>query len=46
MTNDGMDTEMSTFLTDKWKARINQDGLYNKRVGTQVKGGGGKTAKN
>ena len=45
MTNDGMDTEMSTCLTDKWKARINQDGLYNKRIGTQVRGLG-KMAKN
>ena len=33
-----MDTEISTCLTDKWKARINQDGLYNKKVGVQIKG--------
>ena len=33
-----MDTEISTCLTDKWKARINQDGLYNKKVGAQIKG--------
>ena len=45
MTNDGMDTEMSTCLTDKWKAKINQDGLYNKKVGAQIKELG-KMAKN
>ena len=40
-----MDTEISTCLTDKWKARINQDGLYNKTVSAQIKGLG-KMAKN
>ena len=40
-----MDTEISTCLTDKWKARINQDGLYNKKVSAQIKGLG-KMAKN
>ena len=40
-----MDTEISTCLTDKWKARINQDGLYNKKVGAQIEGLG-KMAKN
>ena len=40
-----MDTEISTCLTDKWKARINQEGLYNKKVGAQIKGLG-KMAKN
>ena len=40
-----MDTEISTCLTDKWKARINQDGLYNKKVGAQMKRLG-KMAKN
>ena len=38
MTIDGMDAEISTCLTDKWKARINQGGLYNKKVGTQIRG--------
>ena len=27
-----MDTEINTCLTNKWRARINQDGLYNKKV--------------
>ena len=40
-----MDTEISTCLTDKWRARINQDGLYNKKVGAQIRGLG-KMAKN
>ena len=40
-----MDTEISTCLTDKWRARINQDGLYNKKVGAQIKRLG-KMAKN
>ena len=40
-----MDTEISTYLTDKWRARINQGGLYNKKVGAQI-GGLGKMAKN
>ena len=40
-----MDTEKSTCLTDKWRAMINQDGLYNKKVGAQIKGLG-KMAKN
>ena len=30
-TIDGMDTEISACLTNKWRARINQDGLYNKK---------------
>ena len=33
-----MDTEISNCLNDKWRARINQDGLYNKKVGAQIKG--------
>ena len=33
-----MDTEISTCLADKWKARINQEGLYNKKVCAQIKG--------
>ena len=40
-----MDTEISTCLTNKWRARINQDGLYNKKVGAPSKGLG-KMAKN
>ena len=40
-----MDTEISTCLTDKWRARINQDGLYNNKVGAQTRGLG-KMAKN
>ena len=40
-----MDTEISTCLTDKWRARINQDGLYNKKVGAQIRRLG-KMAKN
>ena len=40
-----MDTEISTCLTDKWRAMINRDGLYNKKVGAQIKGLG-KMAKN
>ena len=34
---DGMDTEISTCLTNKWRVRINQDGLYNKKVGAPIK---------
>ena len=40
-----MDAEISTCLTDKWRARINRDGLYNKKVGAQIKELG-KMAKN
>ena len=40
-----MDTEISTCLTNKWRARINQDGLYNKKVGAPSKRLG-KMAKN
>ena len=40
-----MDTEISTYLADKWKARINQEGLYNKKVGAQIKGLGEKWPK-
>ena len=32
-----MNTEISTCLTDKWRARINQDRLYSKKVGAQMK---------
>ena len=38
-----MDTEISTCLTNKWRARINQDGLYNKKVGALIKGRGKMT---
>ena len=40
-----MDTEISTCLTDKWRVRINQDGLYNNKVDAQTKWLG-KMAKN
>ena len=40
-----MDTEISTCLTNKWRARINQEGLYNEKVGAPNKGLG-KMAKN
>ena len=32
-----MDTEISTCLTNKWRARINQEGLYNEKVGAPNK---------
>ena len=40
-----MDAKISTCLTDKWRARINQDVLYNKKIGAQIRGLG-KMAKN
>ena len=40
-----MDTEVNTYLTNKWRARINQEGLYNEKVGAPNKGLG-KMAKN
>ena len=40
-----MDTKISTCLTHKWRARINQEGLYNEKVGAP-NGGLGKMAKN
>ena len=40
-----MDTEINACLTDKWKARINQNGLYNKKKVHKSRGGG-KMAKN
>ena len=40
-----MDTEISPYLTYKWRARINQDRLYNKKVGAPSEGLG-KMAKN
>ena len=44
-TIDGTDTEISSHLTYKWRVRINQAGLYNKKEGAP-KGGLGKMAKN
>ena len=38
-TVDGMDTEVSTCLTNKWRVRINQEGLYNEKVGAPKKEG-------
>ena len=35
---DGMDTEISSCLTYKWRVRINQDGLYNKKEGAPTEG--------
>ena len=32
-----MDTAVSTCLTNKWRARINQEGLYNEKVGAPKK---------
>ena len=40
-----MGTERSTCLTNKWRVRINQDGLYNKKIGAPIEGLG-KMAKN
>ena len=44
-TADGTDTEISPRLTYKWRVRINQAGLYNKKEGAPT-GGLGKMAKN
>ena len=43
-TVDGMDTKISSCLTYKWRVRISQDGLYNKKEGAPT-GGLGKMAK-
>ena len=43
-TADGTGTEISSHLTYKWRVRINQAGLYNKKEGAP-KGGLGKMAK-
>ena len=40
-----MDTEISSCLTYKWRVRISQDGLYNKKEGAPT-GWLGKMAKN
>ena len=44
-TVDGTDTEISSPLTYKWRFRINQTGLYNKKEGAPT-GWLGKMAKN
>ena len=44
-TVDGMGTEVSTCLTNKWRAKINQEGPYNVKVSAPKKGLG-KMAKN
>ena len=44
-TADGTDTEVSTCLTNKWRAKINQEGLYNVKVSAPRRGLG-KIAKN
>ena len=40
-----MDIEISSCLTYKWRDRISQDGLYNKKEGAPTRGLG-KMAKN
>ena len=40
-----MDTEINIYPTNKWRAGINQDGLYKER-GSYAKRGGGEMAKN
>ena len=35
---DGIDTEISSCLTYKWRVRISQDGLYNKKGGAPTRG--------
>ena len=37
-TADGTDTEINPRLTYKWRVRINQDGLYNKKEGAPTGG--------
>ena len=36
-TVDGMETEISSCLTYKWRVRINWDGLYNKKKGAPTR---------
>ena len=38
-TADGTDTKISSHLTYKWRVRINQAGLYNKKEGAPTRGG-------
>ena len=42
---DGMGTEVGTCLINKWRTKINQEGLYNVKVNVPKKGLG-KKAKN
>ena len=44
-TTDGTGTEVGTCLINKWKAKINQEGLYNVKVDAP-RMGLGKKAKN
>ena len=44
-TADGTGTKAGTCLTNKWRAKINQEGLYNEKVNAPKKGLG-KMAKN
>ena len=44
-TADGTGTEIGTCLINKWRAKINQEGLYNVKVDAPRKGRG-KKAKN
>ena len=44
-TADGTSTEVGTNLINKWRAKINQEGLYNVKVDAP-KGGLGQKAKN
>ena len=41
-TADGTGTEVGTCLINKWKAKINQEGLYNVKVDAPRKGAGKK----
>ena len=41
-----MGTEVSTYQTNKWRAKINQEGLYNVKISAPRGGGLGKMAKN
>ena len=41
-TAEGTGTEVSTCLTNKWRAKINQEGLYNVKVDAPRKGLGKK----
>ena len=45
-TADGTGTEVGTCLINKWRAKINQEGLYNVKVDAPKKGGWEKKAKN
>ena len=45
VTADGTGTEVGTCLINKWRAKINQEGLYNVKVNAP-KGWLGKMAKN